>query len=499
MNEHTPADDHALARLRATDPAAGSAPDHTALRDAVRRRVAADALAAPSSPGAYVERGEEVDVELDGRPRDELAAARARRWTTWPARAAAVAAAALVVGGGGGYAIGAAGGGGDDPAAGVITLGEPGTGGAGSGTDGAGQEITGASPLGAPEAARGGSGGADAMWPGGGGRTVFTASGLSGAAGSAQAWGFDTSAAFTAEAAARAAAALGLQGEPTLVDGLWTVGPNDGASPTLQLVPDGSVSLSYWDPTTDPWACAVAEGSEGSGEASGSSSADPGAGGEIMPVPEPEPCTQRDLGAAPSAEEAGNRLREVLAALSLDPASYELISDEDGDDAWTYVTAYQVVDGQRSGVAWGATFTGGGLQSLYGSTAPLVDLGEYPVVSPADAVARLMDPRFGSWGGPVMWAGAEAGAVTDGDTAVSSEAPVEPTTPTLPGTPAPGSAVAWPVGEVTIVEARLGVAMHTQPDGSVLLLPSYELVGDDGGVWSVVAVADDHLDFSSAS
>lgn len=487
MNEHTPADDPAVARLRAADPAAGSAPDHTALRDAVRRRVAADALAGPSSPGAHIEPREEVDVELDGRPRDELAAARARRLTTWPARAAAVAAAALVVGGGGGYAIGAAGDGGAPPAAGVITLGVPGTGG-----DGA--EAAGSSPVGAPEVARGGSGGADAMWPGGGGRTVFTASGLSGGAGSAPAWGFDTSAAFTAENAARAAAALGLQGEPTLVDGLWTVGPNDGASPTLQLMPDGSVSLSYWDPTTDPWACSVVEGS---GDGSGTSSADPGAGGEIMPVPEPEPCTQRDLGAAPSAEEAGNRLREVLAALGLDPASFELVSDEDGDDLWTYVTAYQVVDGQRSGAAWSATFTGGGLQSLYGSTAPLVSLGEYPVVSPADAVTRLMDPRFGSWGGPVMWA--ESGAVTDGDTAVSSEAPVEPTIPTLPGTPAPGSAVAWPVDEVTIVEARLGVAMHTQPDGAVLLLPSYELVGDDGGVWSVVAVADDHLDFSSVS
>ena len=35
------------------------------------------------------------------------------------------------------------------------------------------------------------------------------------------------------------------------------------------------------------------------------------------------------------------------------------------------------------------------------------------------------------------------------------------------------------------------------PDGAVLLLPAYELQDADGMVWSVLAVTEDVLDFTS--
>lgn len=473
-------DDDLLARLRAADPAAVSSPDLDALRGAVAGRLAA--TAASPAPGAVpreaVETEEDVEVvDQHGRvvdrhgstvPVDELA--QRRRRTGWPLRVAAVAAGALVVGGGGGYAIGAAG-----------------------GTDSGGQPVIAvANPFGGPESAAEGDMGTAEMARGGGadmatswmgfGRTVFAASGLSGEGGTARAWAFDPTGTFTAEAAAAAAEALGVAGEPRQEDMFWTVGPADGTGATLQLFGDGTVSLSFYDPAMDPWFCA----SPGVLEGGGAAGSDP-VEGDVVVEPAPgEPCEERDLGAAPQGEAAEGLLRGLLGALGQDPGAYEVTTEDGGDQRWSFVTAYQVVDGQRTGLLWQASFTGGGLQSLNGSLADLVDLGEYAVVSPQEAVERLTDPRFGSGGGPV--------AYREGAAASGMDVPVSPGE--LPRPPSAGSAVPWPVSEVTITEARLGAALHTQPDGAALLLPTYELTGEDGSVWSVLALADEHLDMA---
>jgi hypothetical protein len=72
---------------------------------------------------------------------------------------------------------------------------------------------------------------------------------------------------------------------------------------------------------------------------------------------------------------------------------------------------------------------------------------------------------------------------------------VSPTEP--PAAPVPGASVSWPVHEVEIVDARLGLATQWQADGSVVIVPAYAFTDTDGGTWSVIAVADDELDFSS--
>ena len=475
--------DTLVARVRAADPAATIEPDAVVLRAAVETR-RADAAVAPAG-------------------RDELATARARRWTTWPARLVGVAAAALVIGGGGGYAIGAAAG---DPSSPTTEAGRQITLDAGSGSGPVAPLGTG--PV--PEAAMDQSvrGGTDMYWPGYSGRTIFTSSGLSEAGGSAQAWAFDPAQVFSEQSIAAAAAALGIAGTPTLQDGYWSVGPMDGTGPNVTLYPDGSASLSYYDPGKDPWSCTITlkDGATDSGAAAPEGEASDGAGSDesattLEQGPEPsagmvapdDPCVQRDLGPAPDGDTAAASLRDVMTALGIDVAGYELVAEDWGDASWQYVTAYQVIDGQRTGATWSGSFTGAGLQSLYGSLAPVVSLGEYQVVSPAAAVARFADPRFGSgWGGPIAYLdGAEPFSE---DLSATSEMAVEPT---LPATVDPGSTISWPVDEVTIVEARLGVAMHWQADGATLLLPTYELISADGGIWSMLAVADAHLDFST--
>jgi len=487
MDEKDPqelAEDAVVARVRAADPAAAAEPDTAALRAAVDERRAAPGVVVP----------------------DELAARRARRWTGLPAKIAGVAAAALIVGGGGGYAIGASGTGeatgvGDvvaDGAAPEMTLGGPG---------GEGEDV----PAGAYAPEPGGDLSmpeGDRYW--GGGRTVFTASGLSDEGATLHAFGFDSAAAFTEQTIAAAAAALGVAGTPELRDGVWVVGPNDGTAASVQLYPDGTVSLSYWDPAKDLYYCPVvmedsaASDDSAAGEASaggGTDAVEPGVVEPGVVAPEPDPCEARDFGPAPTGDAAAQVLRDVLAALGMDPAGYEFQVDHYAEQPEsTYVTAYQVVNGQRSGVAWSANLTGAGLQSVYGSVAPLVDIGEYQVVSPVEAVERLMDPRFGSgYYGPLYYAEDVGGvARADDDVSSSEVAPAPPTTPTVPPTVGSGSTIAWPVSAATIVEARLGLALHTQPNGAAVLVPTYELVSDDGGVWSVIAVADSHLDFSTA-
>ncbi len=472
-----------VARVRAADPAAQAEPDLGALRAAVDAARAADAT-----------RADDVDGPVDPVPAvpDELAARRARRWTGWPARVAGVAAAAVLLGGGG-YALGAAQDG--DSGSGLVA------GGAapaislqsGAGADGGnaesmiGAQDEGSKPAAAPRLA----GGGDSAYWGGSGRTVFTASGLSSEPTSLHGHGFDSVGAFTQDAIARAAAALGVPGTPELRDGSWIVGPNDGTGPSVSLYPDGTVTLSYYDPGKDPYSC-VATTEVGAAEPASPGGATSEGSTDIAPVP--DPCEQRDLGAAPEGEAAAAVVRDALSALGVDPASFELTVDHTADSPeWTYVTAFGVLDGQRTGLSWNAQLTGAGLQSLYGSTAALVDLGEYPVISPVEAVQRLTDPRFGSgWFGPMFRA--DDGMVgAAADTAVAPE----PVTPTVPPSATPGTVVAWPVDHATIVQARLGLALQTQPDGVALLVPSYELTSDTGDVWTVIAVADSSLDFGT--
>lgn len=467
------------ARLRAADPAATAEPDLRALRAAV------DARITQGTADGAAEDATTHDGHAPGRT-DELAAVRARR-VRWSARAASVAAAALVVGAGGGYAVGAMGGGGPDPAEPALTLvqpeataGDAAGAGAPSMSGGATAEIAPGAPV--PMSDRAASAGDMATSWAYGGRAVFHASGLSGERRTGHVWGFDVAAVWSPDTLGAVAAALGVAGEPQQAGSSWRVGPEDGTGPTAELYADGTASFWYFDPTKDPWRCdAVAEPMPlpAPDEPTSDTATDRA---EIMPV---EPCAEQDLGPAPSGDAAIAVVRDVMADLGVDPDGFELTVEGERTGPWTYVSAHQVVDGRRTGVQWNAGLTGAGLSSLNGQLAPLVDLGEYDVVSPAEAVERLMDPRFSS-GGPMGWvAGREP--VWDG----GQETPSGP-----PATPRAGTALRWPVEDVTIVEATLGSAMHWSTDAT-LLVPTYELVDSRGAIWTVIAVADEHLDMDA--
>ncbi|HWJ85112.1 MAG TPA: hypothetical protein VNR62_06770 [Cellulomonas sp.] len=454
-------------------------PDAQRAVDAVR---AADpaAAAAPDLPRLHAALAESTGVQLA----DELAVRRARRTPRWIQVAAAVAGVAVV--GVGSYALGAqheqadpvAGG-----AAAPISLGEP------------TRELESAAASGAvPQAAADALGGKVATslpFSGYGGHTVFTAKGLSTAGRSYDAWAYDAASVYSADTAARLADALGVSGKPQQ-DWGWTVGPNDGTGATVTLSPDGMASMSYYDPAKDPWACAKSApdsfetpAADSDAASDGSVATDLGKAGSTC-----DPAT------APSTKAALAEATSALTALGVDTGTLELETQDTGDSSTVSVVGYPVVGGQRTDAAWYVSVVADGVSSLNGPVAPLVALGSYDVVSPAQAVERLGDPRFGTSGGVIPYAAREGATFAAGDAAASGSSE-EPSAPSVPPTLEPGSAIDWPVTKVTIDDARLGLATHTSADGSTALVPTYELTGTDGSAWSVIAIVDQQLDLAS--
>ena len=431
------APDTAFDRLRASDPAASAEPDTTVIRAKVE---ATDAGASATAPV--------VDLAAQRRTR------RPARWL----QVAAAAAGVVAVGGGAFFAGQQSA---DAPISAESAVARDTAGSAPADASALGGATTEFS-AGAQPGARIASGAADstAMTMGGSfyGRTVFTSSGLSDATSSAQAWGYDPTTTFTAEMAARLAAALGVTGDPALNYGSWHVGSLDWTTPALDLSSDGQTTFSYSDPTIQPWA----EGSTATG--------------------------------AP-AEDAIAALTAIMTELGLDPAAYTITTDDQDPSATSVIAApTQAVDGNGS---WYASVTTDGVMNLSGALAPRVDLGTYDVVSPQTAVDRLSDERFGAGQG-IAYAAGDVGVARGMD--IMPALPDDPAAvPTLPAAPVAGATIAWPVTTVTITDATLGTATYVQPDGSVVLLPTYTLTGSDGGVWTVLAVADAHLDFAATS
>ncbi|GAA1764041.1 hypothetical protein [Agromyces humatus] len=440
-----------VARLRAADPAADVEP-RAGFSDEVVARATADAAA---------EQGAEAPDEAA--PVTDLAAARARRRPRWLPVAAVAASIAIV--GAAGYGLGASTGApanlADGPAAPPISLqSDVGTSG-GEAADGA---VPGGIAGGAAAPELRGTGGAaadsattDSIYPNGFGRNQFSSSGLDSAEGTAQAYTFDAYAASTQDTVAALAAALGIVSPVELRDGSWIAGPPDFSGPYLSVGLNGTLSFYFQNPHINPWLCV--EGAE---------------------VCEP-------TGTTPTEAAAIDALRSLVVAAGLDPAAFEFTSQVWEGSTTRWAEAWPVVVGQRIDQGWSLEIAEDGVINAYGSLAPIVPLGEYPVVSEQAAFERLSDPRFGALMGSMPFA------------ARASDTPAEewvpPTEP--PATPAEGTSLSWPVNDVEIVSARLGLASEWQPDGSVLVIPAYEFTDADGGTWSVIAVADSMLDFEA--
>lgn len=447
-----------VARLSAADPAADVEPRAGFADDVIAQATAeaANDTTADTLPDETTADATTADATA---PVTDLDAERARRRPRWLPIAAVAASIAIV--GGLGYGVGAATGGATDLAGGAaapISL-QPATG---------DQAVRGDMPQNEQfsGAAIGGSkisgAVADRMIGWGFGRNSFRATGFSTSDGSALAYTYDPRSASNAETVAALAAALGVEGAPELKDGSWLVGPQDGSAPQLAVSLDGTLSFWSSDPRINPWQCV--EGTDAA-----------------------EPC--QPIGNLPSEDAAIEALRSIITASGRDASTFEFTSETYEGAVSRTAQAFPVIDGQRLDQSWYLELSDAGIVSTSGTLAPIVELGEYSIVSEQEAFERLSDPRFGAQMTNMPIALREQPV---DDTMTEWVPPTEP-----PATPTSGVSLSWPVNDVEIVSARLGLTSQWQPDGSVLVVPAYEFTDAAGGTWSVIAVADSALDFAT--
>ena len=198
---------------------------------------------------------------------------------------------------------------------------------------------------------------------------------------------------------------------------------------------------------------------------------------------------------------------------TVDAADIDIYSDD-----WsTTATAYLSVDGQRTALAWNASWSNtGALSYAYGHSLSVQAQGTFDTVSPAAAVDRLSDGRwFGSagpdfQGGPIMFAtdlardgATEVDAPTEAPTPAATDAPTETPVPTDTPTEtpaAPDDSTLVPVDpmpeptpevvEVTVDNATATLVLLWDVDGNAWLVPGYAMQMDEGWWNSVVSLVD---------
>jgi hypothetical protein len=160
----------------------------------------------------------------------------------------------------------------------------------------------------------------------------------------------------------------------------WVVGPQDGTGTSLSFSAYGTGDWWFNDPAATPiYVCDDTVTAEQSVEY-----------GCVLPSEAP-------ANLAPTGDEARALAQELFASTGydVDAADIELYSDDWG----TTATAYLVVEGARTAVAWSANWSNTGeLSYASGHALRVESQGTFDTVSPADAVTRLEDGRW--WGSP---------------------------------------------------------------------------------------------------
>lgn len=320
---------------------------------------------------------------------------------------------------------------------------------------------------------------------------------------------FQAGSTVTAEQVAALAGALGVQGEPGRSDDgytvTWRVGPDDGTAPALWVYEDAQLTWNYnsaWVDRAASVGCVVAVDSTGT---------------QTEECPEVTPPV-----GVPTAAEAEQRARDMIAATGADPAAYQF--ETYADEWFASVSASRRVDGlfdaNRFDFGFGA---GGEMQYASGQLAEAQRVGPYPLIGLDEAIARLNDQN-------AMWAGgygrgigvdvamaddlqvsvAESGVAEQTPGATPASMPPEelPVT-SVPGESAPGESPpieSLPVESlppdvipepesitVTLVGVEADVWWAWDADGSVWLLPAYRFIDTDGGWHVVPAVTDEFM------
>ena len=275
--------------------------------------------------------------------------------------------------------------------------------------------------------------------------------------------------------------AFDIEGTPREENGTWTVGdPSKGGR---FLVVDAQGSFSAYDGRADAVATSSAEASCTSDGAC-----------TTPAVQAPPPA--RDL---PSDDDAEEQARELFDAIGIDVGDEATVERSDYN---VYVAFPMTVEGvEVEGLMYTAAFgDGGSLQSANGTLAKPALVGDYPLVSTADAYER--------WQGETGTVTRSAAGATEPAIAVDTagtagtEAPAdgagaaEPAPAPMPVPPeetSPPVTLEPEIRELDTVEIVLVPQYGRCPGDAMYLVPAYRLAAGDEAYASVPAVEEEYL------
>jgi hypothetical protein len=240
----------------------------------------------------------------------------------------------------------------------------------------------------------------------------------------------------TPEQFARAVAQqFGVLGAPVAADnGAFTVGGARSGDPQVTVFDDPLVRWQYTDPTLAP-------------------------------------------GKPVDADQAKGIATTLLAPLGvpIDELEWQVVADQNR----VVVHGWLVLKGLRTELGWTVVVDPDGdvvwADGFAGSLAPVPG---YPLIGAADALARALKPGW-EFAGPTAWTGSSS----------APELAVPGPVPTVKGRPV----LVAGVGVLTVTKAEVGLAQFWQPDGSLLILPSYIITTDDDRAWTLLGVSNAYV------
>jgi len=187
---------------------------------------------------------------------------------------------------------------------------------------------------------------------------------------------------------------------------------------------------------------------------------------------------QRLIAGKPLSQDAAKQIAStLLAPLGVPVASAEWAISTDQNRV--VVRAWLVLKGLRTELGWTVVIgPDGEVVWADGFAAALVAVPGYPVLGAADALDRALKPGW-AFAGPTAWTGSGTTPL------LFVPGPV----PTVKGRPV----LVAGVQQLLVNKAELGLAQFWQPDGSLLILPSYIVNTDDDRKWSLLAVSDAYV------
>ncbi len=187
---------------------------------------------------------------------------------------------------------------------------------------------------------------------------------------------------------------------------------------------------------------------------------------------------QRLIAGKPVDEDQAKKIAKTLLAplgVPVESAEWEVAKDQNR----VVVRAWLVLKGLRTELGWTVVIAPDGeVVWADGFAASLVAVPGYPVLGAADSLKRALKPGW-EFAGPAAWTGSGATAT------LAVPGPV----PTVAGRPV----LVAGVQKLVVVKAELGLAQFWQPDGSLLILPSYIVTTDDDEKWTVLGVGNAYV------